>query len=1045
MAHPVVTTPDDWSPVHRARLEAVVAAAVRDALATLPDGVGTFADAARKPAETAAAPLAEPGTYLIPSYAEEGAESPVPIDVVTFDPVEMIGGERGAILTAFEDRVVREPLDVRLAFRAPGNRYVYAGGAPYVEAGHPARAMEWGRYLFGGSGFVVWSRADREGTRFVVAGIEPGSLEAAGRLERAGSRPVGGGLALRPPLPGELFLPGEGGPARNDPLRAIALVTADDLAIVRGAGGPARVPGAGVERPVAIVEEAVVDPLEAQYVAAALTHPMRSGSFDPRLVELVVDWDRAIFAVLPWERRAALLQLLIRSEHSRRREAIIEIVRGTEVRSELDAVFAAIRGGGVYPLLFETLDGQVFALLQELGRRAPQRAGVDWEYLAGLFLELGLPLDPERSVGRALAGARMWITGTIEGFAFLFTRPDQVVAGVAQLGRLLWTLDLAAHGDRESQAAIDRMVSSAAQAIADAIAGMHDAESLGVSATVRFKGAAISGDILERLRWAVVLEIASWFVGVGEIKTLLRASGISEALANLLARLARLGRLAKVAEAAEAAARVERILVALARAADVAGEPAALARLAEALPEGELAKLAKLAESVELPDGATAAALMDLIKGDAELTRAAGELRDALALMQRVEAKAAQVGGLTSTMTAGLERLLEALPASRRALLDVIDSLPATGLEPFLRAMRTAKPGHLVEWGTEGLRALATRPRALAALEQTGSDVLQALLKREGGSWQKVDGLIGGLERKRLELADPANYQRFLDRLVNGDAAAHAELTAAASAQRRAERAVSGLDRLAKGGRTQLLEDLAEFPATTREALAAIVDGLTEKELDGLERYARLGQQGKGRLDWTTDLLGLAPADRRQFLELLADVAAKVPESANEGLESVVRAIYNRTVRTAGQTEFAVQGSLGELYAARTLIDDYKATRLAFQQLEPHRTVDIVADLPGVTAKVEVKTNLAGEASFVEREVLQDLVNHASTGYDDLIYLYHWSVKGELPGIGQRMLGLFDTAELQSRFAARGLDIAKARKAFEAWLSDPTKLTTFKP
>ncbi len=36
-----------------------------------------------------------------------------------------------------------------------GNTYIYVGGSPFVKAKNLARAMQWGAYLFGGSGYAV--------------------------------------------------------------------------------------------------------------------------------------------------------------------------------------------------------------------------------------------------------------------------------------------------------------------------------------------------------------------------------------------------------------------------------------------------------------------------------------------------------------------------------------------------------------------------------------------------------------------------------------------------------------------------------------------------------------------------------------------------------------------------------------------------------------------------------------------------------------------------------------------------------------------------
>jgi hypothetical protein len=149
-------------------------------------------------------------------------------------------------------------------------------------------------------------------------------------------------------------------------------------------------------------------------------------------------------------------------------------------------------------------------------------------------------------------------------------------------------------------------------------------------------------------------------------------------------------------------------------------------------------------------------------------------------------------------------------------------------------------------------------------------------------------------------------------------------------------------------------------------------------------------------------------------------------------LDRVLRAFFE-----AGRHD--IQGSLGQLQAALTLIERHGATEIRFEEvareLGVQRNFDIVATTPGGRLRVEVKTNLTGAASFDVWEIQRDLLLHAQTGYSDLLYLYHPGSAGELPRLGERMLGLFDTPRVRELFRTNNLDLAAAREAFRGWLS----------
>jgi hypothetical protein len=97
------------------------------------------------------------------------------------------------------------------------------------------------------------------------------------------------------------------------------------------------------------------------------------------------------------------------------------------------------------------------------------------------------------------------------------------------------------------------------------------------------------------------------------------------------------------------------------------------------------------------------------------------------------------------------------------------------------------------------------------------------------------------------------------------------------------------------------------------------------------------------------------------------------------------------------------------------------------------RDVDIIADLGGRTVHAEVKTNIGTSPDFKEGQIIKDLVRHAPEGYADLLYLYHPSVRPQLPALERKMLNLFDRADVKAQFKG-SREWQQARKDFVQWL-----------
>jgi hypothetical protein len=216
--------------------------------------------------------------------------------------------------------------------------------------------------------------------------------------------------------------------------------------------------------------------------------------------------------------------------------------------------------------------------------------------------------------------------------------------------------------------------------------------------------------------------------------------------------------------------------------------------------------------------------------------------------------------------------------------------------------------------------------------------------------------------------------------------------------------------------------------------------------LNGLEQVARIEnragevQTRAGQSPWNWESF-LTQSELRSALPVIGEVG---PHTV-EGLE-----------RTLHRLTYDFQGGFGELLAARSVIRDFGGRQLRLGRLTDRavgartvwREIDIEAQVGGRSVHFEVKTNLSGQASRSWGQIRKDMAAHARTRYQNLVYLYHPSVAGDLPNLAQEMLALFGTAtspvdaELLRGLRAEGVSVAQARADFQRWLSSGG-LTTY--
>jgi hypothetical protein len=768
----ILPTRVTWGPEvpaeNRDRLAEIVLTAVRRAVERVATGtsviVSTNSMPPQRPRERFAPERqrADRASYRLPSFQDQGAPTDVPVETITF-PEETIQAITDEVIEAappFQDAVV---------LALPGNHYVRVKSHHYATTNNVGRAAVWGRVLFGAESWLIAASAPHGRLTYYVAALDEALTEADLRVQPLAS-PVQGvsgtfsGRVLGT-LPGAYSVAAVG-------FRGGGLSAPDVGAFSAFQAGVARARRSGTAQlPVETVRHAVFDPIDA-----LIAH----GDDDAieRAAGLLAELNAAAFSTLDWQTRARYIEVLIRAWTFEAQEvAIVEILKSVESQTELRAIFQRLRDADLWDQLFDDLDNELWSLLIVLGERFGDPAPFDLKQVTALLLDAHLEVAPGIQLGphgpeisvfdltevyEAARGFVRFLAGTLEGIWSLIAHPDRLIDGVGQLAKLIVMAKLAELGYAPAQQMMDQILKQMSQQV---VYGL--------------KGAAVTGmasKILTRIKWAVLWEIASWFVGAGEIKAVAEGAGITEKLSALARLLRLLGLAERAVEGEQAATKLERLAVLLSRASRTLRTDEEVLRVLARLPEEDVGRLARLLEGAEIRDG------MDL----AQLARLHPELgeaaTDALRKAETLEQLAARAGGLTDEVAEAFARLARPGRLSTDELAELVRLVPERDGARFIRAVRSVPDTAFGAGNTlarDLLREVASNPGRMDALAAIGYRSYAAMYQHAGRDTKVLDQLtvaLADLEVAAPEASRATSSRQLLDALADGDARAWTEV-----------------------------------------------------------------------------------------------------------------------------------------------------------------------------------------------------------------------------------------------------------------------------
>ncbi|MCB0108732.1 MAG: hypothetical protein KDE53_22580, partial [Caldilineaceae bacterium] len=683
--------PEKVTSDQRLRLQKVIVTSIRRAAQSRSNGgqrIERESAQALSPTEefTAQRLSANGNSYAVPSYDDGGAPKAVPIKRTTAAPQPPRLRWRHPNGAAADDNVISggSPFDDQLIAIFPHWEAVRVKGDRYAVSNNLRRAITWGNLLFGARSYAIL-----EGPRgkaalhyYVVGTTGALHVPAAGRgsgLSVAGGEVWGVKQRIywQPQLHDDhhgfytlraLFT------AEGQPMWPMSPELAEEFYSELKLGKP---------------QEQVLPPAVARPLVFGEIDGLVAADKTDEAARKLAELDAGAFALVDWSVKARYLEILTDAWTLEAEEkAIIEILKSMNGRAELDAALALLKKKDKFDKLFRDINSQRWSLLVEVGKRFGDTVPFSYRELVHLLQDAGLVprdwKDIAKQITLAAAGpilnpnlfveaeeaARSFVEflgGALEGLVMLVAHPDRLIEGTAQLAKLSVMVQLAEMG---YQPAVDFVANILKQLAPSVVYGMKGAAVLGIGES-----------LLRRVKWAIIWEVASWFIGLGEIKAAISGAGVTEKLAALGRLLRVLRLLGKAAEVEQSAAKLEH-LARLLQKVSVLNHENDVLRLFSHLPEEDIVHLARRMESADVQ---AVQSMAELTAKHPELAEAARHALDRAEALYRLETRA---GKLSDNLVAGFQKLASRSGFNNTELFNLMEAIPGEHAELYMRIIR---------------------------------------------------------------------------------------------------------------------------------------------------------------------------------------------------------------------------------------------------------------------------------------------------------------------------------------------------------------------
>ena len=466
------------------------------------------------------------------------------------------------------------------------------------------------------------------------------------------------------------------------------------------------------------------------------------------------------FSLLGWEKKQEYIKVLIDAWTYRAQEkAIVEIVKSTKSLSELNAMIEMLKAAGVFLQLLDDLDYEKWSFFGAIGKNFGAIQPMNLTSFLDLLTEFGLGPMVVTSIDELLDEVTvLWdsflgfIVGIWDAVVMLITEPDKIIQGLGGLIKMVYMLNLATSTSVRVVADFLEL-EDVQKAQKDAVVYMNNLfQVMSKKIMEILAGVTITdmeAELGRRLRWIIIWEILSMFIGVGEIKAALTAARLTAKSLSMTRILRVLNIVEDGADAARYLQKFEELARSIGRVSELIRAEDEILKLLAYLPDGDIQRLRHAIDNL----------------GDTELTQLSqlGEL--GVQIQKKVDVLSvlsARAGGMSDDIAEVFAHLSHHFDDTDQ-LLDLVKLIPEGEGALFTRMVGSA-PGRSMDFYKTMTRSKENM-EALIDLGANNMDRIFAVARGDADEVTRYLNAIDELRRSFPEGTQAAQFRRFLDNI----------------------------------------------------------------------------------------------------------------------------------------------------------------------------------------------------------------------------------------------------------------------------------------